>query len=54
MGSLQKRAPELIERINRLMNDPQNPPADETRAEMLEALQQVQGALERLDQVKVT
>src|SRR5438128_7105126 len=35
MASLQKRTPELMERITRLMNDPQSPPGDEGRAEML-------------------
>src|SRR5947209_8285229 len=29
MASLQKRAPELLDEINRLMNDPQNPPAEQ-------------------------
>jgi len=54
MASLQKRTPELMERITHLMNDPQSPPGEEGRAEMLRALQDVQTAMERLDRVKVT
>src|SRR6266702_3028849 len=54
MASLQKRTPDLMDRITRLMNDPQAPPAEEMRTEMFRALQQVQAAIERLDKVKVT
>jgi len=54
MGSLQKRTPAILETMTRLMNDPQAPPAEETRAEMLRALQNIQAAMERLNQVKVT
>ena len=54
MASLQKRTPDLMDRITRLMNDPQAPPAEEMRTAMIRALQQVQAAIERLDKVKVT
>jgi hypothetical protein len=36
-----------------IMNDTQNPPADQTRMQILEALQKVQAAMARLQSVKV-
>lgn len=54
MASLQKRTPALLEKMSRLINDPKTPPADETRAEMLGALQGVQAAMERLQSAKVS
>jgi hypothetical protein len=36
-----------------LINDPQAPPSDPVRAGMLQALQAVQAAMERLENVKV-
>ena len=53
MASLQKRTPALLEEMSRLLNDPKVPPSDETRAAMLNALQGVQAAMERLQAVKV-
>ena len=53
MASLQKRTPALLEKMSRILNDPKVPPADETRAAMLNALQGVQAAMERLQAVKV-
>jgi chromosome segregation ATPase len=53
MASLQKRTPLILEKMSRLLNDPKVPPADETRAAMLNALQGVQAAMERLQAVKV-
>jgi hypothetical protein len=53
IASLQKRTPLLLEDMVRLMNDPKNPPAEQTRAELLLALQGVQAAMERLQSVKV-
>ena len=53
MASLQKRTPAILETMTRLMNDPQAPPAEQTRADMLQALQAIQAAMERLNQVRV-
>jgi hypothetical protein len=53
MASLQKRTPVLLEKMSQLINDPKVPPSDETRAQMLQALQGVQNAMEQLQQVKV-
>ena len=53
MASLQKRTPVTLETMTRLMNDPQSVPAENTRSEMLKALQEIQGAMERLNEVKV-
>ena len=53
MASLQKRTPAILETMTRLMNDPQSVPAENTRSEMLKALQEIQGAMERLNEVKV-
>lgn len=52
IASLQKRTPGTLEKMARLLNDPKNPPADEMRAEMLRALQGVQAAMERLQNMK--
>src|SRR5438477_255691 len=53
MASLQKRTPAILESMTGLMHDPQAPPAEETREEMLRALQIIQAAMERLNQAKV-
>lgn len=52
LASMQKRTPATLEKMAALLNDPKNPPPDEMRAEMLRALQGVQGAMERLQGVK--
>jgi hypothetical protein len=36
-----------------LLNDPQNPPAEQTRVEILQALQKVQNAMARLQGIEV-
>lgn len=53
MASLQKRTPELLQRLSSIANDPQNPPPEEMRATMVRSLQLVQSAMERLQQAKV-
>lgn len=53
IASMQKRAPATLEKMAQVMNDPKNPPADKMRAEMLRALQGVQAAMERLQNMKV-
>jgi hypothetical protein len=54
MASLQKRAPVILDTMMKLMNDPHAPPAEQTREEMLHALQAIQAAMERLNAVKVS
>jgi hypothetical protein len=52
IASLQKRTPQVLEEMSRLLNDPKNPPADPIRTEMLRALQGVQSAMERLQNIQ--
>ena len=54
MVSLQKRMPALLEKLSAVMNDSQNPPPEEVRAELLRALQGVQAAMERLQTAKIS
>jgi hypothetical protein len=51
IGSLQKRTPLVLEKMSKIIHDPQNPPSEESRAEMLGSLQAVQAAMERLQNV---
>jgi hypothetical protein len=51
--SLQKRTPEILNKMMSLINDPQNPLPEETRNQMLGSLHAVQAAMERLQQVKI-
>jgi uncharacterized coiled-coil protein SlyX len=53
MASLKKRTPAILGRMSALINDPMAPPSDPVRAGMLQALQGVQAAMERLENVKV-
>ncbi len=48
VSSMQKRAPALLESMTKMLNDPDFPPSEETKSEMLRALQSVQAALEKL------
>lgn len=52
MASLQKRTPAILEKITRLMNEPIAPPPESTRIEMVQCLQGVQAAMDRLQNVK--
>ncbi len=52
MASVQKRTPIILETISRLMNDPQIPPNEQLRAEMLRSLQTIQATMERLQSAK--
>ncbi len=52
IASLQKRTPAVLEKMSKLIHDPQNPPSEESRAAMLASLQAVQAAMERLQNVK--
>ncbi len=53
IASLQKRTPDLMERMAKLVNDPSSPGDNAPRAAMLASLQKVQGSMERLQGVKV-
>jgi len=53
IASLQKRTPAILADVSRLMNDPQLPPDEQLRAQMLQSLQAVQAAMERLQSVKI-
>lgn len=53
VASVQKRTPVALEQLTKLMNDPRNPPAEETRSEMLRVLQAIQAAMDRLQKLSV-
>jgi hypothetical protein len=53
MASLQKRTPEVMERMSKIVNDPMTPADSQARGAMLEALQRVQTAMERLQGTQV-
>ena len=53
IASLQKRAPAILQQMSEVLNDPSTPPAAQTRAEMLQALERVQAALQRLEAIKM-
>lgn len=48
VASLQKRTPLVLERLAGFMSDPRHPPPDAVRAQMLQGLQGIQTAMERL------
>lgn len=48
ISSLQKRTPDLMERMTAILHDPKVPPSAEVRDQMLRALQAIQSAMERL------
>ena len=53
IASLQKRTPDIMERMAKLIHDPSAPGDNSARQAMLAALQKVQAAMERLQGVKV-
>lgn len=53
IASVQKRTPATLERMTALINDAQFPPDQPTRAAMLQTLQAVQAAMEKLQGAKV-
>src|ERR1044071_381910 len=52
IASMQKRTPATLQKMAELLNDEKNPPSDALRVEMMRALQGVQGAMERLQNLK--
>lgn len=53
MEGLGKRTPSLLQKVSAIMSDEQNPPTDEVRTGIMQALQSIQSAMERLDRAKV-
>jgi hypothetical protein len=51
--ALQKRTPTLLQEMTAVLQDPENPPTEQTRTEMLQELQAVQAAMERLQSAKI-
>jgi len=49
--SLQKRTPEVLRQMTGFLNDVKNAPNEVTRAQMLQCLESVQSAMERLQKV---
>jgi hypothetical protein len=54
IASLQKRTPELLERMTSFLNDPVNPPSNEARTQILESLQAVQETMQRLQSINAS
>jgi hypothetical protein len=52
IASMQKRTPATLQKMAQLLNDEKNPPADAVRVQMLQALQNVQAAMKRLQGIK--
>jgi uncharacterized protein YoxC len=53
MTSLQKRTPDILNRVSQLVNDPKAPLDDHAKASLMPSLQAVQAAMERLSATKV-
>ena len=54
IASMQKRTPATLQKMAQLLNDEKNPPADAVRVQMLQALQGVQSAMQRLQGIKTS
>ena len=52
IASMQKRTPATLQKMSQLLNDEKNPPTDAMRVMMLQALQGVQAAMQRLQGIK--
>ena len=53
IASLQKRTPELMQRVEALVNHPNSNPDEETRNALMGSLTQVQASMKRLNEVKI-
>ncbi|HKX61629.1 MAG TPA: hypothetical protein VJS65_07290 [Verrucomicrobiae bacterium] len=49
VSSLKKRAPGVMQELATIMQDTKNPPSEETCAMLLQTMQQVKAAMERLE-----
>lgn len=52
LASLQHRAPALMDRMLRVVEDPQNPPPPEVKEQILRLLQGIKAGLDRLQQAQ--
>ncbi len=52
MESLRKGAQIIFEKVSKVINDPTNPPNEQTRANILQSLQNVKSSMERLDKAQ--
>ena len=53
IGSLQKRTPELMQRVEALVNHPNSNPDEETRNALMGSLTEVQASMRRLNEIKI-
>ena len=53
ISSLQKRTPELMQRVEELVNHPQSNPDEETRNALMGSLTEVQASMKRLNEIKI-
>jgi hypothetical protein len=53
MASLQKRTPDLMQRVETLVNHPESSPDEETRTALLSSLNNVKAAMDRLNAAKL-
>jgi hypothetical protein len=53
MATLQKQTPLVLEKLATVSNDPDYPPDENTKAALFRALQGIQKAMERLQNLKL-
>ena len=53
LASLQKRTPDLMKRVETLVNHPESRPDEETRAKLLESVYNVKAAMDRMQGAKL-
>lgn len=53
IASLQKRTPELMQRVEALVNHPNSNPDEETRNALMGSLNEVQASMKRLNEIKI-
>ena len=53
IASLQKRTPELMQRVEGLVNHPNSNPNEETRNALMGSLTEVQASMRRLNEIKI-
>jgi predicted nucleic acid-binding Zn-ribbon protein len=53
IASLQKRTPELMQRVEVLVNHPNSNPDEETRNGLMGSLTEVQASMRRLNEIKI-
>jgi predicted nucleic acid-binding Zn-ribbon protein len=53
IGSLQKRTPELMQRVEALVNHPNSNPDEQTQTALMGSLTEVQASMRRLNEIKI-